>query len=349
MRKTTWMTSVMASVSLAATLAAGACSDSPDAPSVRVPVSSAIASVQLSPRALIMAPGTTQQLSLTAVALDSTPLTTFDTVRYISTDSLRVNVSSTGLITAPAGLTATTSPVRVIASAVRDGVTRVDTAYVMVVATNGTNPTFTLADPTAATIKVPLNSTRTAAPIVTYFDGTSTVTMKGSAVPIRIQVTPTTLAATSSATQFYTYASSGAVTISATLTVFGTPLSSTYTYNLGNPLSGFVRLYQAGLKVLQGVSTLPAGYQTSTVFTIQPGGSMSYENWVDFGNHTVGVTCTADDGGSAPDPVTGMVSETGSGSMAFPRIGHYTCNWTSDGAIANFPTDGSLHFSVVVQ
>jgi hypothetical protein len=337
---------------IAATLAGlmlTACSDAPTTLTTRIPDSDVLATTQISPRALIMAAGATQQLTLTAFALDSTVLSTYDTVTYASSDSLRVQVSPTGLITAATGPKAPTSgPVRVVASVVRSGITRADTAYVAVVATAGTNPTFTLADPSADTIKVPFNSTRTAIGTVTYFDGTSTVTMPPGTVPIRIQVSDPSVALTSSATQFFTYAAEGTVTISGTTTVFGTPLSSSYTYQLGNPLRAGITLYPIGAKILQGTATSTAGYERSAVLKIQPGGLITiavYLSGLSAGKRTVGVTCTADDGGSAPAPAIGL---TYGGSLQFTRPGSYSCDWTNDGVL-NFPTDGSLHFSVLAQ
>jgi hypothetical protein len=34
--------------------------------------------------------------------------------------------------------------------------------------------------------------------------------------------------------------------------------------------------------------------------------------------------------------------------MVFTTPGTYACDWTSDG-VPGFPTDGSLHFSIVVR
>lgn len=327
-----------------------ACNDTPTNPSARLATDEALGSVKVAPEALVLAAGGTQQLAVTAFALDgTTTLASNDTIRYVSSDSSRVRVSNTGLITASTGPKAVTAaPVRVVASVVHGGVTRADTSYVAVVATAGTSPTFSMHDPTSATTKIPLNTTKTVVTTITYFDGTSTVTMSSGAIPVHIRVLNSTVVVPTSATQFYTYASSGTVTIEGTTNVFGTTFTDTVTYTLGYAQYGFIRIYTSGLLIEQGLATSNQSFPVTSAFYIQVGGYMSVQNWVNMGTYTAGVTCTATSGGPAPAPVTGMASNFGSGTIVFPNAGTYGCDWTSNG-FPNFPTDGSLHFSVVVQ
>jgi hypothetical protein len=181
---------------------------------------------------------------------------------------------------------------------------------------------------------------------VTYFDGTRTVAMDGIAIPVKIRVAPSTLARYDSPTSFLALAAAGQVTVYATTTIFGTPLTDSVTYTLGDPLLATIVFYKAGAQFLQGRGS-DGGYPPSTTFYLQPGGALNVQNWAYLVTHTVGVTCTPTDGGVAPPPVTVGPSYS-SQSMTFTTVGRYSCDWTSDG-IPNFPTDGSLHFFVVVR
>jgi hypothetical protein len=332
---------------VAATVVA-ACSETPTTPPVRADGSAVIGQVQIQPEAVVLAEGGTQQLSVAVTSLDGTPITAYDAVQYTALDSSKVTVSATGLATARTGLRAITdAPIGVMATVTKDGITRTDTAYFAVVATAGSAPTFSMADVSAGD-KVPVATTKSVTPTIIYFNGTSLDTLDGSAVPVKIHIHQPTLARRASPSSFSPIAAQGTITVSATTVVFGTPLTDSVTYTLGDPLSAFVRLYQAGFKLLQGYATSPAGFAPSTVFYLQAGGELDLQNWAKTGTHTVGLTCTATDGGVAPPPVTGMAASYGSGFMIFTTPGRYSCDWTSDG-FPDFPTDGSLHFFVVVR
>ena len=342
------MRSALAFAGVAALAALSACSDTPSAPPIQVNPATVLGRVQVSPQAALLAAGGTQQLSVTAFGLDGSALASYGTVRYSSIDSSKVAVSATGLMTARTGLRAITdAPVGVVATVVKDGITQADTAWVAVVATAGTGATFSLADPSSAT-KVAVNDFKSVNPTITYFDGTSTVTMSGSAVPVKIRVTPSTLAKPYSASSFQAVAAAGQVTVYATTSIFGTAITDSVTYTLGDPAYGFIRLYRSGLKLLQGYATGPAAFGPTTTFYVQVGGYMDLQVWADLGSGTAGVTCTATEGGVAPPPVTGLVSNYGEDYMTFTTAGLYSCDWTNDG-VSGFPTDGSLHFNVRVR
>lgn len=332
----------------ATTIALAACSETPTTVSANVDPSTVLGQLQLSPQAAVIAEGGTQQFTVTATAINGTSTTEYGDLQFVSGDSGKVTVSPTGLVTARTGDRALTDvPVPVVVLSHKGGLTRADTAYVAVVATAGTAPTFSLADPSAA-IKVSVNNIKSVTPAVTYFDGTTTVSMDGLAIPVKIHVAPSTLALYASPTSFQAIAASGQVTVTATTTIFGTPLTDSVTYTLGDPTSAVIRLYKSGLQYLQGNGSPYSGFPPSTTFYLQVGGELDLANWASIGTHTVGVTCTATDGGVAPPPVTGIFSDYGSGFMIFTTAGKYSCDWTSDG-IPDFPTDGSLHFFIVVR
>jgi hypothetical protein len=198
----------------------------------------------------------------------------------------------------------------------------------------------------SSSAKVGVGTFKSVTPSITYFDGTSTVTLDGSAVPVKIHISQPTLARRASESSFKPIASEGTVTISATTVVFGMPLTDSVTYTLGNPISLSVYLDHLRFGTWQQSSGGPI--TASTVVYLQPGGQLTLINFSVIGTHTVGLTCTATDGGVAPPPVTGMGSSYSMGFMTFAVPGRYACDWTSDG-VPDFPTDGSLHFTIVVQ
>jgi hypothetical protein len=342
-------TSVIAiMLAMTTTIGLTACSETPSISSTDFDPSTIVGGLHLSPEAAVIAAGGTQQLTVTATALNGTPITEYGDLQFVSGDSGKVTVSQTGLVTARTGSRALTDvPVPVVVISHKDGVTRADTAYVAVVPTVGSATTFSLADPSSA-IKVSVNDIKSVTPAVTYFNGTTTVAMDGLTIPIKIHVAPTTLAQYASPKSFLAIAASGQVTVSATTTIFGTPYTDSVTYTLGDPRSVVIRLYKSGLQYLQGNGSPYAGFPPTTTFYLQVGGELDVVNWASFGPHTVGATCTATDGGIAPPPVTGIPSDYGGGSMTFTTAGRYSCDWTSDG-IPDFPTDGSLHFFIVVR
>jgi hypothetical protein len=333
------MTSSVSSIASWGTLAlvalAAACgSDAPTTPAPQVSPSIVLNSMTVSPQATVIAAGGSQQLTLSGATLDGTPITTFDTVTYSSSDSTRVKVSPTGLIMAESGPRAVTSgAIRVLASVIRDGVTRTDTSYVSVVAQGGTAPTFSIADPAAATIKVPVNSYKTIYPIVTYNTGTEIDTLPSSAVPIKIYVTPRTSAMVTGINQFYPFTPMGTLTVHASTTIFGTALTDSITYNLGDPTSLFIFVTNSGLQYYQSsTGNISGQYTKGTVLYLQTGGVVNFQNNLFSTPYLFTVTFTEKNGGVVPDSVVGLGGgfATFRATVTFPNPGEYTYTWGGD-------------------
>lgn len=324
-------------LALAVVLAACGGHDAPTTPAPRAAPSDLLNLVRVSPQAAVIAAGGTQQLTLTAIALDSTPVTSFDTTVYTSSDSTRVKVSATGLITAATGSKAVTgsSPVRVIASVTRGQVTRADTCYVAVVETQGTNPTFSIFDPTAATKKLPISGTKTISPTVTYLAGMTPTSLSGSSVPIKLSITPTTSVLPTSTNGFYVFSPSGTIHVTATTSVFGVPLTDTITYSLGDQTSITIFISNSGLIYYQSSSGNPAGaYNDSTTLYLQAGGSVTFQNNFIFQPYSFNIEFTAPEGVTPPDSIAGLSFLTFSSprnqTRTFATPGRYTWKWTGD-------------------
>lgn len=332
-------------IGIGAVVVLSACSEAPTTPAQEMNGSVVVGHVRVDPEAAVIAAGGTQQLTTTVTALDGTPITTYDTIQYVSLDSSKVTVSSAGLVTARTGSRAATdAPVGVAVLVTQHGVTQTDTAYIAVVETAGSSPTFSMADASSGD-KVAVGDFKSVTPSITYFDGSNTVTLQGYQVPINIRVEQPALAMRTSPTSFKPILAQGQVTISATVVVFGTPLTDSVTYSLGDPASVRIYLSQSGLTWQQQAGS---AFSSSAVFYLQTGGELDVTNFASIGTHTVGLTCTASGSGVAPPPVTGLTTNYSSAAMVFTMPGTYACDWTSDG-VPGFPTDGSLHFSIVVR
>lgn len=325
-----------AAISMLCTLTACGAHDAPTTPAPSVAPSAVLNTVRVNPQAAVIAAGGTQQLTLTAAALDSTVVTAFDTTIYTSNDSTRVKVSPTGLITAATGSKATTggTPVKVIASVTVGGVTRADTCYVAVVATQGTNPTFSIYDSTAATHRLPVSGSKTIVPTVTYMVGSTPTSLVGAGVPMKIAISPTTSALLTSPTALYVLTPLGTLHITATTTVFGVPLTDTITYTLGDPSAINIFMSVSGLIYFQSSSgTVSGAFSNATTLYLQVGGTVNFQNNLFNTPYIFNVEFTASNGGVAPDSVSALIASfTGHRAqvVTFPVAGTYTWKWTGD-------------------
>jgi hypothetical protein len=330
----------------------GCGSDAPTTPDARVSPSLVLNSVTVSPQTAILGPGGTQQLSVSAAALDSSAITAYDTVFYTSTDTTHAKVSATGLITAVTGSKAPTgsTPVRIIASLVKDHVTRIDTCSVTVVPTTGSNPIFTIADLTAATVKLVSGTPKAVAAKLTYTTPTGTATITGAAVPIKMRITPTTSASVTSTTSFTPFTSQGTVFITATTTAFGVTLTDTITYLLGDPTSLTITFQNTGLIFYQAATAAPANaYNTSTTLYLRAGGSILFSNNMLNAPYVLNVGFTASNGGVAPDSALNLngTLPTNRKTVAFPVAGTYVYTWGGDAA--NLTTADKRSSTIIVR
>jgi hypothetical protein len=111
--------------------------------------------------AVTLAVGGTQQLSATIRRIDGSVASDAPAVKYVSANPLKVQVTSSGLVT---GLATTSAPVTIAQSVTRDGVTLVDTTIVSVTATAHPLKTFSVQTvstriPQNGTLSIPLTAT----------------------------------------------------------------------------------------------------------------------------------------------------------------------------------------------
>jgi len=154
-------------VALSATMVAGCTGDNSVAPSLRSPATT-LGEVYVSPLNAVMAVGDTMSLTVTARTLSGAPLTTFDSVQYQlqnSTDSLRVRLSPSGLITAlsPSGAN---SPVLVQVIAFQDGLARANVAVVQVTATKFTGATLSIQPIAPDSARLAIGNDKTVNPVI---------------------------------------------------------------------------------------------------------------------------------------------------------------------------------------
>lgn len=329
---------------MAMTVGMAACSDAPTTPASRANPSTVLSQVVLEPQAAVMAEGATLQLQIHAIALDQTSIASYDTVTFVSTDSTRVKVSNSGLITAATGPTAETEfPVAVVASVQKNGVTQTDTAYIAVVATAGTSPTFSIRA-SDDTVPVAIGDTKTVYPTVTYMVGGMTVTMDPFTVPFKIRLNPADAGSLQGPTSFMANHATGSATVYGTTSIFGATLTDSTTYRFGDPSNLFLFVEQNSLIFFQGSGTV--GADTSAVFYLRTGGTVTFQNNLFQGDYVVGVSFTASNGGVAPPPQSGL-GGFGRATLTFNVPGTYVYRWTGDAATVLPPNQ--LGSTIVVR
>lgn len=317
-------------VTSAAVLAA--CSDTPAAPEPG-DKATVLNSVTVAPQTIVMAAGATLQLGMTASSLTGAAVSDFDAVTFVSNDSSRVKVSDTGLITAATGPDAVTDgPVTVIATAYKDGVTRSDTAYVAVVATAGTSPQFSIHTPYDTITKLAVGGTQFVNASLQYTVNGGTVDMPAEAIPVKIRVSPATYGYTVGANTFSITGSMDTIRVYASLNVFGTTLTDSTKYPLGDPTSLYIFMNSSGLSYFQGTGyTLASAFTTATTVYLQQGGFVEFGSSLYNSPYVFGVSFTAAGNVVAPDPVSGINADSFTRfDITFSDTGTFTYTWTGD-------------------
>jgi hypothetical protein len=276
-----------------------------------------------------MAAGKTAQLTASTLSLSGTAIDALDSVTYTSSDSSRVRVSATGLLTAATGPDAVTSgPVTVTVTARKNGVTRTTTAYVAVVETEGTNPRFTIRTPSDTAV-LSVASYKYVDASVSYTVGGSEVDVPSFNIPLVIRVTPSNYGTLQSPNSFQVTHASDTIHVYATVNVFGTTLSDSTQYPLGDASVLYLSVSGSGLKYSQGDGTAP--FNTSTVVYLRVGGTVWFQNSMWGSSYTIGVSFEPSNGGAAIPPVTGLsMDAVNYAVVTFDTPGTYKYTWTGD-------------------
>lgn len=221
------------------------CSREPLTPTEQVALNVLPSALVLDPRAITLAVGGTQQLTPHAFAASGDSLGDAGTVTFASSDTTRVKVSPTGLISA---LAVTTSTVRITSAAQQHGVTLRDTAYVVVTAT---------ASPVTAMTLQPqgTDSARYGVLASKVLRGTFTTGTGVTQTPFVMLTAHSTAVRLAPASQSVTGLWPGAVWIYGSAMVYGTPFRDSVLMTFTDPVSVSLYLYTSGTQyVLTGAN-----------------------------------------------------------------------------------------------
>lgn len=240
--------------------------------SVNADASKLIWTLKNSTGAATLAPGATLQLTTTAYTYAGDSVTGLPAATFISSDSTKVTVSPTGLMTAVAATT--TSNVNVISSLTVAGVTHRDTTIVAVSPVAHTLKTLSVHPGPYQSSTFSLGDYGSV--IVTALDSMDD-TLQGLAVKL---VSSAPLIADFIYGQLYAYAK-GQVTVVASTTSFGVTKRDSLTYTITNPMTGSVYCYEHAY-----VPYEPAFYYNNPLI-IGVGGTVT---WYNYGNMATTIT-----------------------------------------------------------
>lgn len=248
----------------------------------------AVGAIAVSPGVSIVAVGQTQQLTVTAHALTSAPITLDSVVYRLNTlaDTARVKLSASGLVTA---LAPSTSAILVNVFGYKDGAVKADQAMLQTTAAAVSGLTLSIQPPsgdstrlaagTAKTIVArvwnPVTGDSVTKPIVRFTVGTGDSTRVAVYIPTLTSpsgqttvVHPSSLSA--SAAQIRPLAGEGTVWIHAAITAFGTVLQDSVLYTLTYPFTQTISIGTQGNGVV-------SSYKDQTV-TLAPGATITFTN-----------------------------------------------------------------------
>lgn len=313
----------------------GCADNKPTAPSLRAP-SATLSLLSASPMNAIMAVGDSFQVTISAQAIDGSPLTTFDSVRYVLNsivDTARIRVSPTGMIT---GLTSSTStPVLLNVYAYKGGVGAADQIVIQVTETAIAGATMSIQPVAPDTARVTIGNYKQIVPVIQNGSGASVsdVQMRlytnvddatrvscfpayfpnqSAAFSISSAVLQQKLQActTASYPNYIQGQAPGTAWIHAKALVYGATLEDSVLYTVSNVTMAYVGVQNQNLHVLC----------FSCNVTIAPGGSVAFENALSTGL-AMGMAVTFDDPASATvaDPPSTSGGSTGNVSALQPR------------------------------
>lgn len=294
-----WISRIGRSIYLVAALAicmAGCVGDKGVAPALR-PADSTLGSIIVSPLNVVMAVGDTFSVHFTARTLTGAALANVDSVEYQLQnpgDSLRIQVSSTGVVTARAPSLINT-PVLLNILAFKDGLAAVDQSVIQVVATAFSGATLSIQPIPPDSAKMEWSDTKQIVPVIM---NTSTGQSVASPV-VRYEYGPgdslimqcyiPTVSATVTLSQSQLRLSNcgtnsntgdvalnnihankkGTAWVHANVVVFGTLLRDSVQYTITNPY---------GAEIDIGATLLAAGAPTQLSANLAPGGTVVFYN-----------------------------------------------------------------------
>jgi hypothetical protein len=296
-----------------------------------------VGSVTLFPLNAIMAVGQTLQFTVSGTTATGTPTTSFDSVQYSLrsiSDTIRVSVSSTGLVTAraPSGDFSDFNPVYLHAIAWKGGAAKGDEAVIQVTATGFSGATLSIQPipPDSArlavgdqkvivpTVENPLTGESVPNPIMRLTHGADQLKMGcyQAFFPESSYLVALNIVDCRDNPEFPDFiralARSGTAWVIATASVYGTILKDSVQYTLTNPFNAYAYVE------LVGVSA--EGSRGMNVY-VAPGGTVHFNNFFD-SNQYPGVTLsyTIDNpaAATATDPPAEFGGTSGNVSTLIP-------------------------------
>lgn len=337
-----------------AAILAGCNPDHGVAPVLQSP-ESILAAVHASPLNVVLAVGQTVQIDVAGQTLSGQAVTTFDSVRYATqsaTDTIRVQLSPTGLVTGRAA--SGSNPVLVNVFAFKEGVVRADQVILQVTDSAITAPTLSIQPGPGESTVLSLNSSLQLSPVVQNALGSTVpyvslrliyhdadVGKLGCYVPTFPDVgtyTSTELSLPSCASSvglnsIVATDRTGSVWVIADAMVYGVHLRDSVQYTMISPSSAFVAFLPRNLS-LQGGTTLFGSLY------IVPGGSITFANFFDAGLGT-SIDVVFDNPGAATAATPPSSNGGSSGNIVALLGGQET--------IRVFPTPGTYHYTATLS
>ena len=344
----------------------GCSTDKVSAPRLAAPAV-ALGNLRVSPLNAIMAVGDTLTVTAAGTTLTGEPMTSFDSVLYVLqrvTDTLRVRVSKTGVVTALGS--SGNSPVLLNVIAFKNGTARGDQAVIQITAAAIPNATLSIQPTGSDSARLAKQSSKTIRPVVadlttgdrvsnpqfryTYHDADSLkVGCYVPQFPTVGTIPSAQLQLTNCGTRVGLNAiralQTGTVWVIATATVYGRPLRDSVLYTFTNPFSFSIAVSANNLSVRGGAATYGTIY-------IAPGGTITFQNFlpaqlVTSVDYTFDNPAAATSAGGDSGNVLGL-HQYDESPRKFLTPGTYTYTSTLNGAVAPF-AGVTLSGQIVVQ
>jgi len=339
---------------MGAAILAGCSQDHGVAPTVRSPEAT-LGVIHASPLNAILAVGQTVQIDVAGQALSGQAITTFDSVVFATqsaTDTLRVQVSPTGLVTGRAA--SGSNPVLLNVFAFKDGVIRADQVILQVTDSAITAPTLSIQPGPGESTTLSQNSSMQLTPVVRNALGSSVpyVSLRllyhdadlgklGCYVPnfpdvgkyTSTELSLPTCASSVGLNSIVATDRSGSVWVIADASVYGVHLRDSVQYTMINPPSGLVAFLPRNLSLQGGTTLFGAVY-------IVPGGQVTFYNFFDTGLGT-SIDVVFDNPGAVA--AVSPPSTTGGSS------GNITALLGGQQTLRTFPTPGTYHYTATLS
>jgi hypothetical protein len=367
-----------AGVAVAIWFLVGCVGDKGVAPALR-PAASTLGSITVTPRNAVMAVGDTLSITFMAATLDGASVTAFDSVKYLFqtiSDTLRVRVSNTGLVTAVAA-SQPNSPVLVNVLVFKDGVAAADQAAIQITLTRIAGATLSIQPVPPDSAVLAWGNSKTLTPRI----GNATTGQYVNGPSIRFEYSPqdssalecyvpnisapSTLAQTQltlplcggkvfngflGMNQIHALRK-GTAWVFANVNVYGVPLRDSVLFRLTNPLTALVYVGTNGLQA--------GGSAYFSDVVIAPGGTVQFYNnfpaalglsvayTIDHPEAALAATPPSQYGGQSGN-VTSLTSTQNSSSRIFVTPGVYTVTATVSGGVPPF-TGATTTGTITVQ